>query len=163
MFKCTHCQHQCNQAPMEKGSHGRPLYGTEKAWCSLFQIVRVESLRTDKMRKLSFCAVVLLRLPLQGLSLKSFIVWNLAFNVEMVIGVAPHHVATWFCWTPVWSCRIAQALARSIKHDMHHLTALAGSMLTGAANKVPNSLQISRTWGTRLSKQESIAAEGVWH
>lgn len=47
-FKCTHCQHQCNQAPMEKGSHGRPLYRTEKTLCSLFQIVRVESTSTDE-------------------------------------------------------------------------------------------------------------------
>ncbi|KAL7851972.1 hypothetical protein SRHO_G00177570 [Serrasalmus rhombeus] len=97
---------------MVKGSHGWPPSSPMRVTvCSLFQIVWAESCRpycpanldyksvenslrylsTDRVRNRSSWGVVFLGRPLCSLSLTSPVIWNLAFNLEMVLGLTPNN------------------------------------------------------------------------
>ena len=61
--------------------------------------------------------------PLCGLSLTSPVIWNMAFRLEMVLGLSPNNAATWFCGTPASSCPISRALSRHADSwSRHQLT-----------------------------------------
>lgn len=67
-------------------------------------------------------SVVILEDSVQSLmsqmSLISPILCNLAFNLEIVLGLTANNAVTWFCGTPACWCAITRALYRSVKHGM---------------------------------------------